>query len=232
MLKFQIDKLEDVEETQRDLYEKDGEKYKLKVEGLPASQDTAGLERKVEELLTERKRDQEKREAAEKKAKEAEIEAAKKAGDVEALEKSWEEKLTRVENEYRAKLEEAQGAITGLTSGQEATRIAAELAAVINGVSMSTHLERILERRLKTEIRDGRPTTVVLDKDGKPSAMTVEELKVEVKSDPSNAPLISGSKADGPGTFKGAENPGGQDLTGLSPQEKMEIGRAQAQNKN
>ena len=49
------------------------------------------------------------------------------------------------------------------------------------------------------DIRDGKPTVVVLDANGKPSAATLEELKAEFVNDPAFAPLIVGSKASGSG---------------------------------
>ena len=45
------------------------------------------------------------------------------------------------------------------------------------------------------EIPRRSPKTVVIGQDGKPSALTIDELKAEFASNPAFAPVIPGSKA-------------------------------------
>ncbi|WP_434676218.1 hypothetical protein [Pseudomonas sp. D3-10] len=208
MLKFQLDSLEGVDESVRELYtEKDG-KFILGIEGLPQQEDVSGLKSKVQELLDEKK-------AAEKKAREAEElartereEAARKSGNVEELEKSWSEKYSKREAELSAMLEQERGTLTtqirDLTVGRTATDIASALAIPGSAKALLPHIER----RLSVEQRDGKPVVVVLDQQGKLSAATLDELKAEFANDVAFAPLIAGSKASGGGAA-GAGKGGG-----------------------
>ena len=58
------------------------------------------------------------------------------------------------------------------------------------------------------EIRDGVPVTVVLGQDGKPSALTIDDLKSELTANQAFAPIIAASKAAGGGA-SGSGNGGG-----------------------
>lgn len=199
MLKFQLDSLEGLDESQHALYtEKDG-KFFLNIEGLPQPEDVSGLKNKVNELLAEKKAAEKKaQEAADAARKEAE-EAARKSGNVEALEKSWQEKYNRREAELSGQLETErntlQSQIKSLTVGRTATDLAAELAIQGSAKALLPHIEK----RLGMDIRDGKPTVVVLDASGNPSAATIDELKAEFTNDAAFAPLIVGSKASGGG---------------------------------
>lgn len=199
MLKFQLDSLEGLDESQHALYtEKDG-KFFLNIEGLPQQEDVSGLKNKVNELLAEKKAAEKKaQEAAEAARKEAD-EAARKSGNVDALEKSWQEKYSRREAELSGQLEternSLQSQIKSLTVGRTATDLAAELAIQGSAKALLPHIEK----RLGMDIRDGKPTVVVLDASGNPSAATLDELKAEFTNDAAFAPLIVGSKASGGG---------------------------------
>lgn len=164
-----------------------------------AQKSIAALEAKVAELLGETKAERDKRRQAEQAAEQAAQEKARASGDIEALEKSWSEKLTARENELRADLEAREAWVKDLTVGQTATAMAAELAVQGSAKALLPHIKA----RLGTDIREGRPVTVVLDEAGKPSAMTVEELRQEIANDPAFAPLIVGTKASGAGGVTG-----------------------------
>ena len=164
-----------------------------------AQESIAKLEAKVAELLGETKAERDKRRAAEEAATKQAEEAARKAGDVEALEKSWSEKLTAREAELKQEMDQRDSWVKELTVGQTATSLAADLAVQGSASVLLPHIKS----RLGTDVRDGKPTTVVLDKDGKPSAMTINELKNEFANDPAFAPLIVGTKASGPGGVGG-----------------------------
>jgi hypothetical protein len=208
MLKFQLDTLDGVEESVRALYtEKDG-KFVLGIEGLPQQEDVSGLKAKVDELLGEKKAAEKARKDAEEAARLEREEAARKSGNVEELEKSWSEKYNRREAELNGLLEQERGSlgsqIRDLTVGRTATDIAAALAIPGSAKALLPHIER----RLSVELRDGKPTVVVLDQAGKLSAATLDELKAEFTNDTAFAPLIAGSKASGGGAA-GAGNGGG-----------------------
>jgi hypothetical protein len=208
MLKFQLDTLDGVDESVRALYtEKDG-KFVLGIEGLPQQEDVTGLKAKVDELLGEKKAAEKARKDAEEAARLEREEAARKSGNVEELEKSWSEKYNRREAELNGLLEQERGSLGGqirdLTVGRTATDIAAALAIPGSAKALLPHIER----RLSVELRDGKPTVVVLDQAGKLSAATLDELKAEFTNDTAFAPLIAGSKASGGGAA-GAGNGGG-----------------------
>lgn len=122
-------------------------------------------------------------------------EAAKKSGDVEALEKSWADKLQAETSARDEKLKSLQARISDMTSGASARAIAAELAIPGSAEALIPHIAS----RLKTEFGDGDPIVRVLDVNGKPSAMSVEDLKKEISNNKAFAPLIVGSQANGDG---------------------------------
>jgi hypothetical protein len=155
------------------------------------------MDAKIGELLDEKKTEQQKR-------REAADEAARKAGDIEALDKSWREKFEAREAELGAQVQERDGWIRQSVRDTVAERLANSLA--IEG-SAELLLPQIRDR-LGVEIRDGKPTTVVLDEDGKPSAKTIEELGKEIAARAANAPIIVASKSTGGGA-KGGRGPGG-----------------------
>ena len=206
MIEYQLESLENIDESLQGLYEQTDTGYQLKVTGIPEpeKEDLSGLKNKVDELLREKKAASQKAREAAEEADAARLEAAKKGNDTEALDKSWQEKFNAREVELKKELDELSGTLVKLTSGQTATKIAAEIAVQGSADVLLPHLER----RLRTEFRDGSPVTVVLDKDGKPSAMSVDELKAEFQNSAAFAPLIVGTKANGAGRTGGNESSG------------------------
>ena len=206
MIEYQLESLENIDETLQGLYEQTDTGYQLKVTGIPEpeKEDLSGLKNKVDELLREKKAASQKAREAAEEADAARLEAAKKGNDTEALDKSWQEKFNAREVELKKELDELSGTLVKLTSGQTATKIAAEIAVQGSADVLLPHLER----RLRTEFREGSPVTVVLDKDGKPSAMSIDELKAEFQNSAAFAPLIVGTKANGAGRTGGNESSG------------------------
>jgi hypothetical protein len=155
----------------------------------------AKLEAKNRELLEARAK-------AKAEAEQAALEAAKKSGDIEALEKSWSQKLDSVTEEQKSRIRELEMMMTRVTSGSEARKLAADLALPGHSDLLLPHIER----RLTTEIKDGRPVVRVLDADGRPSAMSVDDLRREIAGTSLFAPILAGSRANGAG---GAAHSGG-----------------------
>lgn len=226
MLKLEVDTIDTIDEPLRALYEEKDGKYRLKVEGIP---DVDGLKRKQTELMDELKgykRTQKEKE--EQLARERE-ELLAKSGDVDALRKSYEEKIGKISNEFSSKESQYQQQLQRLTVGQAATTLAAELAIPGSAAVLLPHIQA----RLSMEIRDGVPVTVVVGADGKPSAMTIEDLKSELAANQAFAPIIAASKAAGGGAQGGGSGGGAskkvlsrQQFAALSPQEKSEFSRA------
>ena len=201
MLKLETDSLDTIDEPLRGLYEEKEGKFRLKVDGLPNDE---GLKKKNQELLDELKgfkRTQ--KEKDDQLAKERE-ELLAKNGDVEALRKSYEDKIGKFSTEFSEKEKSYQQQLQRLTVGQAATTLAAELAIPGHAMALLPHIQP----RLALELREGVPVTVVIGLDGKPSAMTIEELKAELAATQVLAPLIAASKAAGGGA-SGGGNGGG-----------------------
>lgn len=216
--------LDGVDENTRAFYtEKDGS-FVLDVSKYTNAQieaATSGLKTKVDELLGETKAAKDARKQAEAEAATKAEEAARKAGDTEALEKSWQAKLAKREAELTGGMSEKDALIERLTVGGQAKDIAAELAVT----GSAGVLERLIAPRLGYEIKDGEARVVVKDAQGRPSALSVKELKEEIASDPAYAPLIAATKGKG----GGAANPNGgagvkqmkrTAFDGLSPPER------------
>jgi riboflavin biosynthesis pyrimidine reductase len=199
MIKYQLESLDALDDSVKSLYtEKDG-KFVLAIEGLPQPEDVSGLKSKLEELLSEKKTEAEKRRQAEEAAKLAAEEAARKTGDIGALENSWREKMAAREQELLNQLKAKDSAIIDMTSGQTAVKLAAELAVQGSADVLLPHIKS----RLRTEYRNDQPVTVVLDREGRPSAMTIDDLKKEFVGNAAFAPLIVASKASGAGRTVG-----------------------------
>jgi len=201
MLKLELDTIEGLEDGVKGLYEEKDGKFRLKVDGLP---DVSGLKKKLDELMDESKAAKRKAKEIEEAAERERAEALAKSGDVESLRKSYDEKFGKTKTEYETQIQNYQQQLQKLTVGQTATTLAAELAIPGSAPVLLPHIQA----RLSMEIRDGQPVTVVMSADGKPSAMTIEELKTELSANPAFAPIIAASKAAGGGA-SGGGNGGG-----------------------
>lgn len=119
-LKLELASLDGLDDTIRALYKKDGDKFRLQVDGLP---DVSGLKAKNEELLAETKAEREKRQALEKAQAEAEETAAKEKGQFKELYEKTQADLAK-ERENNAAFRET---IRKKDVDGEALKIATEL---------------------------------------------------------------------------------------------------------
>lgn len=137
-------------------------------------------------------------------------------GDVEKLENSYKEKLTKREKE----LSDQINGLTGNLQTMLVDNVAHGLASKISKAP-----ELILphiKARLKAEYSEGKAVTRVLDKDGNPSAFSIDDLQKELVANPAFAPIIIGSKASGSGAeggHGGSGAPGKLDYAKASPKE-------------
>lgn len=220
MLKFELDSIDGVDENLKGFYEEaDGGKYRLKVEGVPTVDNS--LKESVEKLEAKNRELLEARAKAKKEAEEARLESAKKSGDVSAIEKSWQEKLEQREAELKSQLDQNMKMVSELTVGQTSSSLAAEIFGK-HAKLMKPHVDS----RLAYDVADGKPVVRVLDKTGKPSAMSVEELKAEFVNDEAFADFVVGTFAKGPGGHGKGGAPAAKvmkrgDFDGKSPAEKM-----------
>lgn len=180
-------------------YIEDGDGFRLDVDG---DEDTGALKRAKD-------REAQLRKDAEKEAKELrerlesiEGDDARKKGDIATLEKSWQSKLEKQREEYEAKVSK----LTAHTTKTLVDNVASQLAHKISNAPalIMPHIKS----RLMADFEGDTPVTRVLDKDGKPSALTIDELANEFVANKDFSVIITASKASG-GAGKPSQNGGG-----------------------
>ena len=147
-----------------------------------------------EKLLGETKAAKAKQKEADELARVAAEEAARKSGDVSALDKSWQEKHTKAEQEWGAKLTAAEKQLQTVLVDNVAQKAAMDIA-------VDAECAELLADKLRGSLGlaevDGKMQTVVLDADGKRSALTVDELKKQLVA--KYPRLVKGNPAGGAG---------------------------------
>lgn len=117
------------------------------------------------------------------------------------MELSYQEKLQAREAELLAQQEALTKQVYGLTVGQQATKIAGEL--------FKPHAQALVTQFIESRLTLDNGVVRVLDSQGKPSAMTFDELKNELKLNPMFQDIVivntnSGGGAAGSGFGGGA----------------------------
>lgn len=118
-------------------------------------------------------------------------EDARKTGDIATLEKSWEKKLTDQAAEYQAKVDR----LSEHTTRTLVDNVAQSLASKIS-TAPALILPHI-KARLQADFDGDEPKTRVLDGNGQPSALTIDDLAHEFIENKDFAAIITGSKASG-----------------------------------
>ena len=154
-----------------------------------------GLKDNFEKVLAEKKAAAEAAKVEAVKAAEAEAAKARKDGDFEAMDASWKKKVANLEEQNKIKSDEQSSIINRLTAGATVASLSSELA--LKG--SESIFGQIIKDRVGVEIRDGKAITVIKDKDGKPSAATLDDFKKELMGDAALKPLLSGSNSSGGG---------------------------------
>lgn len=142
------------------------------------------------------------KDAEAEKARKAAEDAAKASGDVAALEKSWKEKAERDAAAEREKTRAASNALRNLLVNTAASKMANEICTVPELL-----VDRI-KARMAVEIVDETPVLRILSADGKPSAMSLDDLKKEFLDNPALKAVIKGSNASGGGAGGGGQGGG------------------------
>lgn len=173
-------------------YVADGDDFKLDISGDDA-EDTGALKRAKD-------REAQLRRDAEKKAKELQEQLdavtdgdARKKGDIETLEKSWQKKEGETKAAYDARIAKLEGHIKTTLVDNVASKLAAEIST-----SPALILPHI-KARLMADLEGDEPTTKVLDKTGKASTTTLDDLRKEFVDNKDFAGIIRASKASGGG---------------------------------
>lgn len=117
----------------------------------------------------------------------------KKKGDIEAVEKSWQAKYEKLVSEKDSKISALEGHINSFLIDSTVNQIAGEIS---NAPKL---LEPFIRQRLSLDLESDKPKVRVLDTEGNPSALTIDELKSEMKENPDFSQIIIGSQASGGG---------------------------------
>jgi hypothetical protein len=185
--------------------EENGKKhYRLTVEGAFLHDEDIGP------ALRARDHEKKQRHEEEKKRKELETQYAKlqedhdgllkgaiPKTDVERLEKSYQERMKKREDELTADRDSAFGTVKKLLVDNTAVSLAAKIS------DAPDLMLPIIQKRLVAEKTTEGYVLRVLDAEGKPSAATVEELEKEIRADKRFAKVIIGSRGSGGGASGG-----------------------------
>lgn len=164
-----------------------GDIYTLQIDGLPPQEDVSGLKRQRDELLAEKKAEQERRRAAEEQAQREADERARAEGNYQQLFESSQAELER----ERSSLVELRRSIEQRDINLAATRIATAIADGDN----ADILKEFIAKRLK--VAEGQVR--VTDDSGNLTVSALADLQREFETSPRYASLVRGSQAGGGG---------------------------------
>jgi hypothetical protein len=187
-----------LDETFQKLYEKTDDGYRVEVEGAVDSKKYE-IEREHRNNLQKELKDLQQR------IKTTEEEGMRKRGDVDAIEKSYQQKLADIEKQSKIQVESLQSLIIKNTVDAQAARLASELAG--------EHSELLLPHirsRMSVELSDSDVKVRVIGLDGKPTADSIDDLKNAFLNDAKFAPVVIGSRASGAGGGNNKPGNGGR----------------------
>lgn len=203
--KISQSELEQLTKELQELYIKVGDEFVLNLDD--TAFETLKAEKKsAEEKLAKYEQEEEERirkaeERAKKKAQE-EYEKAKGDKDVEAIEKSWTDKYSKLETEFKGLQEKHNGYVTKSLVETAVTAMANEISTHPNLISPH------IRSRLGVDLTGDSPKLVVLDENGQRSALTVDELKKSFVDNKEFSAIIKATSANG-GAKAGASSPSG-----------------------
>lgn len=214
-LKYQLtaEEYAQLDEAKQSLYALQGDVYICQIEGLPQPEDVSGLKRQRDELLAEKKAEQERRRAAEEQARREADERARAEGNYQQLFESSQAELER-EREARAELQRSN---EQRDINLAATRIA---TAIADGANAEI-LAEFVSRRLK--VAEGQVR--VTDESGNLTVSRLEDLQREFETAPRYASLVRGSQAGGGGAAPKSGDRVTKTWEQLSGMERVELRR-------
>lgn len=140
-------------------------------------------------------------------------EAARKSGDIDALEKSWKEKSAGEVKAERDKAAAIHGHLRKMLVETVADKLASETSTV------PSLMREAYLKRLDVNLDGDTPSTRVLDAAGKPSALSLDDLKKEILADKTYAPILKGVDSSGGGAGAGRPGAGGFSLKQFKKQD-------------
>jgi len=167
--------------------------FKLDVKDLPEPEDTGALKRALERVRLE---------------KDEVVKKAEKLGqtttDIEALRKDYDTKILALNAEKENVEKAAADTLRRAAKTSAITGVTADLFGP-NAEIMAPHVAK----RIRIDV-EGTVTTVrVLDKEGKLSAATLDDLKKELRADPKLAPVLIATRGSGSGARQDNNTSGG-----------------------
>lgn len=216
--KLSQESFDGLSEALKGFYSKRGDNYFLELE----DDDSTALLNAKEHEKARRKEAETKLQEAERRLSELADVDHRKRGDVEALELSWKGKLEAVENEYKGRLE-------GMMNSQRKTLLDSTSSSIAERIAkVPSLMKKALSERLTVEFGENGPQLRVLDSEGKPSAMSVQDLEKEFLANKEFAPILIASKASGSGGRDASNPASGQrtetkSMVGMNPTELAAI---------
>lgn len=191
------------DDLKKEYTEKDG-KFYLDLEGLDEHHAVGALKRAKDHEKSLRQKAEEKQREAEDKVTEHEntIESLRTGslpkGDVDALKKSYDDKLKAQDEKHKKEADRLNGLVEKHLLDGEARRIATEISTAPD--LLLPHIRG----RLALDSAGEELSISVLGTDGKPSAHSLDDLRKELLSNKNFAPILIGSKASGGGASGGS----------------------------
>lgn len=158
------------------------------------------LREENDRLLAKSKEADKHKKEQERLAREASEKAALAAGDLESYKKSLDEKINGITAEIGGERDLYRSIAEKRTSGAAATSLANKMAMQGMADALLPHIAP----RIGCKIVDGDMVPVILDAQGRETALTVDDLEKELRKVPYLKAIIAASSASGAG------NPGGQ----------------------
>lgn len=188
-LKYQLtaEEFAQLDEGKQALYALQGDVYICQIEGLPQQEDVSGLKRQRDELLAEKKAEQERRRAAEEQAQREADERARAEGNYQQLFESSQAELER-ERQARADLQRSN-------EQRDISLAATRIATAIADGDNADILKEFVSKRLK--VAEGQVR--VTDESGNLTVSSLADLQREFETAPRYASLVRGSQAGGGG---------------------------------
>jgi predicted nuclease with TOPRIM domain len=215
-MKYKISKAEyeALDAVVQALYKAMGDDFVLVVEGLPTgSDDLEGLRNKVETLLTEKKEEKRKRDAAEAEQRRLQEESQRANGEYEQLYTSSQQAL----EQERTRLAE----LTASIERRDLTSAASKVSNSIADGENAEILAEFVQRRLK--IVDGQ--VKVTDAAGNLTIASLEDLAKEFQQAPRYAALVRGTQANGGGAAGGKGGGATKTWDQMTGMERVELRR-------
>jgi len=186
--KEDFEKLSDVQKTE---YEEKNGSYFLKLEDDEDA--VAALRQAKENEVNSHKETKAKLKEMEKRIEEITGEKNRKEGNVEAIDKSWKEKFAARETELTSEINKFKSNLLNSTKDNLLNGLASKLAKT----DTQRIFKKAVEERISVEFDGEKVIHRILDKTGKPSAMTLEDFEKEIIANKEFAPIIVTNKASG-----------------------------------